>query len=284
MNSRAKVYQFNTFEHGTSQRYLVDNINSDSIVLDVGCACGDFGRILTKEKNNIKIFGMEYNKDSIKIAERTKAYKQIHQIDLNNFNENAFKKYFYKFDYIVFGDVLEHILYPELILQKFKSFLKPGGYFLISFPNSAHASVKAELLMDNLEFTDVGLLDKTHIKFWTYRGIAKMISDNGFKIERLDKTAFRFQGCQSINNFERLPKNIQSFIKNDKHSHVCQYIVKLSLFDNDIYQHNINILNNWILPKESFFKKTIKFIYNKKITSKKIKIMIFGINVFSKRK
>ena len=156
------------------------HINENTIVLDVGCACGDMGVALKKYKN-AQIYGLEFNQESVKLAQETKAYEEVHQFNLDTLSENDFSQYKEKFDYIICGDVLEHLRYPRETLRILKTYLKENGYLIASIPNIAHMSIKANLLVNDFTYTPLGLLDETHIHLFTYKSIAEMLSNLGLK-------------------------------------------------------------------------------------------------------
>ena len=73
------------------------------------------------------------------------------------------------FDIIIFADVLEHLKEPETVLRRFKKYLKKDGYALISIPNIANWKMRVYLLFGKWHYKDVGLLDKTHLRFFTLK-------------------------------------------------------------------------------------------------------------------
>ena len=220
------------------------HINENTIILDVGCACGDMGIALKKYKN-AQIYGLEYNQESVKLAQETNAYEEVHQFNLDTLSENDFSQYKEKFDYIICGDVLEHLRFPQDTLKILKTYLKENGSIIASIPNIAHMSIKANLLVNDFTYTPLGLLDETHIHLFTYKSIAEMLSNLGLKIENCEWTLQSKQAWQPNNPYPYLSKNIQQFLFNDWHSFVCQYVVILNQTQDEtnLLQHNIQKLN-----------------------------------------
>ena len=199
-------------------------IQNNSVVLDVGCADGDLGKLLHNTKNCL-VTGMEYSLNSLKYAAQTNSFERLHNVDLNNLDINDYIDYENNFDYVVFGDVLEHIYDPQKVLYEFSRFLKDDGFFVISLPNVAHASIKALLLDDMWEYTDVGLLDKTHIRFFTHKTIPTFLAEIGLGISKVYCTVSGKYGTNPTSGWGRLSYNIRKFILSNPHSYVVQYVM-----------------------------------------------------------
>ena len=91
-----------------------------------------------------------------------------------------------QFDYIICADVLEHLRDPEEALRRFIPYLKPGGQFIISLPNIRHYGVIEMLaLFGRFDYSDSGILDRTHLKFFTRDTAIEMIERSGLKVEEV---------------------------------------------------------------------------------------------------
>lgn len=245
-HERSRIYQIDLDPRAENDARIIASkyIPSNSIVLDVGSACGDLGLMLHKQKN-CEVYGMEFNYESIEIAKNTKAYSKIHQVDLNNFNELDYENYYGYFDCIVLLDVLEHILSPNEVLLKLVKLLKKDGSFVISLPNVAFGNIKLQLLTNHFDYTETGILDKTHVKFFTYRTIATLLSDAMFEV--LDCTAK--VADVSFSGF-KVPSCVKKYIRKDPQSFVYQYVLKAKPVSaresEDIAQINLNkMFINW---------------------------------------
>jgi lipopolysaccharide biosynthesis protein/SAM-dependent methyltransferase len=91
-----------------------------------------------------------------------------------------------KYDYIVFADVLEHLYHPEVVLNESKKLLKRNGSILLSVPNIAHNSIVLNLLNNKFSYTEYGLLDNTHIRFFTIESLKKIFLKMEMKPVYLD--------------------------------------------------------------------------------------------------
>ena len=241
---------------------IFNNIKNDSTVLDVGCNTGVLGEALKKYKN-CNVTGIEYDAAAIETAKGLNVFDELIQADLNCFEPEDFPHLKGKFDYIVLGDVLEHLVWPDKVLNKLSEFLKRGekgdGKFIISFPNIAHASIKSQILCDDWEYTDVGLLDRTHLRFFTRKTIIEFLAGLHLKIEKMDYTIFDVKGMQTLNYWNILPFFTKLFIKNNPHSFVLQYVVVVSKDMDKCYTHLCDTNKEKMeIPKTKYTKELKK--------------------------
>lgn len=148
--------------------HFVEKETREIHVLEIGCDCG---ANLLEIKNlcpNAKLYGVEINPESAKFASLF-AEVSIGDIEKQRIDFNQ-----KKFDYVLFGDVLEHLRNPEETLRYCRELLCEDGKILACIPNLMHYTVMKELINGNFTYTDTGLLDKTHIHFFTYKEILRM--------------------------------------------------------------------------------------------------------------
>ena len=107
------------------------------------------------------------------------------------------------FDFVVCADILEHLPSPEEMLRAIHEWLKPGGTILLSIPNVANISVRAALLSGRFPYSDRGLLDRTHLRFFTRRSAINLVAECGFRVERVTATAMPVELAWPL--FTRLP-------------------------------------------------------------------------------
>jgi 2-polyprenyl-3-methyl-5-hydroxy-6-metoxy-1,4-benzoquinol methylase len=92
------------------------------------------------------------------------------------------------FDVIVYGDVLEHLVDPLRVLVELDRCLVPGGFVIISVPNIAHLWIRLLLLVGRFDYLDRGILDHSHLRFFTERSLRAMLADAGLTIGRFTAT------------------------------------------------------------------------------------------------
>ena len=163
---------------------MLDSDNDEEIrVLDIGCDCGAnlFG-VKSKYPNAIT-YGCDISEGAVKTA--------AHFSDrafVNNIEEESLDIEDGSLDYIMFGDVLEHLHDPAKTLNYIQRFLKPNGRVVASIPNLMHISVMKQILNGDFTYTETGLLDKTHIHMFTYNEIIRMFKSCGYDIECAGQT------------------------------------------------------------------------------------------------
>ncbi len=162
--------------------YIYNLVPDNKKVLDVGCNTGNLGYQLIKRKNCV-VYGIDYSVNSIKKA-KTKLTK-AEVFELENYKVPFEKE---KFDVIIFADVLEHIRYPERTIADFKKILKDDGIIIASIPNVANINIRWNLFWGNWNYKDWGILDKTHMRFFTKKTIKQLFNDQNYKIIKITST------------------------------------------------------------------------------------------------
>lgn len=153
-------------------------------VLELGCGEGKTLRLLQHQKLAKKVIGVDIDAHSI---ERAKKYLDIAIVaDVENdalpFNKG-------QFDVVMLPDILEHLRQPEVLLEKVFRWLKPQGYVIVSVPNVQHISVIQNLWRGRWDYTDAGIMDRTHLRFFTRATLTEMLEQAGFSV-----TTVRYNG------------------------------------------------------------------------------------------
>lgn len=151
-----------------------------SKVLDIGTASGTLARMC--QNNSLCLFGVEPNPEWAQIA--SPLYEKIWVGYIDDIDNAALQGY----NAVVLGDVLEHLSAPEVILQKLVTFQESNTTFMISVPNIANIWVRLNLLMGRFDYTDRGILDRTHLRFFTRKTLTTMVKNTGLEIVSIQVT------------------------------------------------------------------------------------------------
>lgn len=159
---------------------LLNNVPAESKILDVGTATGMLARMC--QNNSFRFFGVESNAAWAQIA--APFYEKIWIQSIDDMEEEFLEGY----NAIILGDVLEHLSAPEVVLQKLVDLQPPDCVFIISVPNIANLWVRLNLLFGRFDYTDRGILDRTHFRFFTRKTLSAMIKNAGLEIVSMQVT------------------------------------------------------------------------------------------------
>ena len=158
---------------------LLCHMNMDKrnlAVLDVGCSCG--GNLMRiKELNpTAECAGIEIAEGPAAIA---RCFGEVRTMDLEQLDEAEWQAHF---DYIIMGDILEHLRDPWQVIVNLKQMLKAGGEILASIPNVGHISTIYALLHGKWQYEEAGILDRTHLRFFTKQSVRDIMENAGLKV------------------------------------------------------------------------------------------------------
>jgi 2-polyprenyl-3-methyl-5-hydroxy-6-metoxy-1,4-benzoquinol methylase len=154
-------------------------------ILDVGTADGYLGAIL-KERGH-SIVGIEQD---VVAAERARYfYDSFHVASIEDFDF----PYQEEFDFILFADVLEHLKDPALVLRRALPALKKTGEVIVSIPNVANIVIRLSLLAGRFDYCDRGILDRTHLRFFTLSSLRKMMQEASYRVLKVAPTPLPVQ-------------------------------------------------------------------------------------------
>ena len=167
--------QIDLTNQNTSHALMVELIGSNKRVLDVGCSTGYLARVLVER--GCTVSGVEY---AAKAAEEARPF--LHELVIDDLERMDVSEAFDhgQFDVVVYGDVLEHLRDPVPTLRQARPLLKPGGSVVLSVPNIGHGAVRLALLRGRFEYRSLGLLDNTHLRFFTRASLEQLLNDAGF--------------------------------------------------------------------------------------------------------
>jgi len=160
------------------RRGLLARVPDGAEVLDVGCWSGFNGRHLMMHRS-VVVDGIEPVAEMAHIAAR--GYRTVHTTTVEAALDGPLAEGG-RYDVVLMLDVLEHLVDPEVVLRRLRDVVRPGGTGLVSLPNVAHWSVRKELALGRFTYASSGLLDATHLRFFTMRSGAELLVLAGWEI------------------------------------------------------------------------------------------------------
>ena len=149
-------------------------------ILDIGCGTGSMGRGIRTRWGNVTLVGIE--KEASRGFEAKAYYDRVVIADASSwvpdFNEESF-------DAIVMADVLEHVEDPVNLLKKYVPYLSPQGVLVLSVPNIRYHEVLGGLAQGRFDYQEQGILDRSHLRFFTRKTLVELLEQTGLQIETL---------------------------------------------------------------------------------------------------
>jgi 2-polyprenyl-3-methyl-5-hydroxy-6-metoxy-1,4-benzoquinol methylase len=160
-------------------RYRLARLTADRpAVLDVGCAVGYVGEFLRRSNPARWLAGIEIDPGAAE-----KARKHYDQVIVGSIDDPAvWSQLSRKVDAMIFGDVLEHTADPVQVLRMARAKLSDDGVIVVSIPNIGHFKVRLRLLRGKFDYEDWGIMDRTHLRFFTQKTAEEMLRQGGFTV------------------------------------------------------------------------------------------------------
>ena len=150
-------------------------------VVEVGCNNGALARVYKSINPNCNYTGIEVDAAN---ADRSRRYcDSVLHLDIESVDESFYAQYADR-NVWIFGDVLEHLRYPWEVLARIRRSMPADGCVIVCLPNAQHWSVQAKLSVGDFRYEDGGLMDRTHLRFFTRATMLEMFSGAGLKIEQ----------------------------------------------------------------------------------------------------
>lgn len=223
--SKKELYQDKSSDYFSSVRWDIISLipDGDHRVLEIGCGNGNTLITLQKLNKAREIVGVEINYDNLRgNCDQLDAFLvgDVEEIE-PTFEEDYF-------DYIIFGDVLEHLMDPASVLKRYSSFLKSAGYIIASIPNIKNYRVLLDLVLyDKFEYADAGILDRSHLRFFTRREMCSLFEQADLNVISVQS---KFGGGYLGNIDRRLNNSLGKYLPGRSFLTV-QYIIKATKKD-----------------------------------------------------
>lgn len=152
-------------------------------VLDVGCHTGILGEAL-RQRKQCTVIGIDNDASALEAAASRLDAALLIDLEQKGWSNALLQSGQTGFDIILFGDVIEHTRDPLAILTEARALLAPTGRAIVSLPNIANLRIRLGLLRGKFDYADSGILDKTHLRFFTLASARELVRAAGYRITR----------------------------------------------------------------------------------------------------
>jgi len=174
-------YVLNLGDPSSQASKLYALIPNGAKLLDVGCSTGRLGKELRTRKGCF-VVGIEMNEQSA-----AKARENIDRVIVGDIeSKDVISKIENSFDVIILADILEHLLEPRAVLKKVKTLLNLKGFVVVSLPNIAYWEIRKQLFFGKFQYEDTGILDRTHLRFFTIKSAIELFEKCGYTVEQTE--------------------------------------------------------------------------------------------------
>lgn len=194
-------------------------VGSGKKVLDVGCSVAVIAPYLRSQ--NCTVIGIDADVNALKVAQER--CDHVYQMDLND--PEQLLRLPTDFDVILCNDVLEHIVEPDRLLRALLTRLNDDGFIIASLPNVAHGSVRLALWRGQWTYRRTGILDSTHLHFYTKSSIQELFARSGWFVAQWDCTTAPYETDLDV-PLSAFPSHLLKDLDADPSAQAYQYVVK----------------------------------------------------------
>jgi 2-polyprenyl-3-methyl-5-hydroxy-6-metoxy-1,4-benzoquinol methylase len=214
---------------------MLQMVGFNKRVLETGCASGHMSALLSAQ--GCSVVGMEIESSIIKPALEWLERAVIGDLeDPSIWSELDGES----FDVILFGDVLEHLKDPLPALREAAQHLAPAGVVIISVPNISHADVKVALIKGTFPYSESGLLDRTHISFFTKESLVELVREAGLAVVEMTRITVPVFSTEIGVSRDDIDDATLSAVTNDREAETYQFVVKAVRDDSE---HSLDMLS-----------------------------------------
>jgi 2-polyprenyl-3-methyl-5-hydroxy-6-metoxy-1,4-benzoquinol methylase len=211
-----------------SHTLMIELVGGSKRVLDVGCATGYLARALGER--GCTVSGLEFDAEAAEEARPHLDRLVVGDVEALDLAE-AFDGE--RFDVVVFGDVLEHLRDPLAALRNARRVLTERGSVVASIPNVAHGSVRLALMAGRFDYQTLGLLDSTHIRFFTRASIEGLFREAGMVPVDVRRTTAGFFDTPLPVDESEFPPEVVDAVLADPESSTYQFVLRAVADDAD---------------------------------------------------
>lgn len=237
--------------------WIAGRITENANVLEFGSANGRLTKYLYENKN-CKVDIVEIDEESGREAAQFAANAFLGE------ERGDIEKFFWmeteqRYDYIVFADVLEHLVHPQEVMDRCKMILNESGKMLVSVPNISHNSIIIDLINDRFQYLSTGIMDYTHVRFFTRQSFEEMALQVGWTIVEEKAKNIRVGETEIKNAYSDVSRETAKELMARPQGNIYQYMFVLALNSNYVQGNCEQIIS---LDSTSYYKIEIQYQYN----------------------
>lgn len=200
--------------------FALQMVGSDRRVLELGCATGHVTQRLVEAGNTV--VGAEFDPDAA--AQAAHIAHRVHVVDLDRDRISDVEDE--PVDVILAGDVLEHLRDPLAALVDAMTLLAPAGDVVVSVPNAVHGDVRLHVLEGRVEYLDEGLLDRTHLRWFTRESLRTFLDDAGLVPVEVRRVKLALGESNVVSDPALHSRTTVDFIRSDPEHDTFQFVVR----------------------------------------------------------
>ncbi|HMI99749.1 MAG TPA: methyltransferase domain-containing protein [Gaiellaceae bacterium] len=214
-----KYTQFQA-DPGSTHGKVVSLVPPATRVLEFGCATGYMSEVL-KNRLGCTVTGVEIDPEAAALAEQHCDRVIVGDAEKIDYATELAGE---EFDVVLFADVLEHLKKPGDVLRRIRPFIAENGVIIASIPNIAHGSVRLALLGGEFRYRDWGLLDDTHLRFFTRASIQDLFEETGFVVTHWVRQ--RLDVGETEISIPQVPDAVREWLASDPESTTYQFVLR----------------------------------------------------------
>jgi SAM-dependent methyltransferase len=218
-------YDFDPDGDSTAAR-LVRLVGENKKVLELGCGYGVISRKLV-ERNGCEVVGVERDEPSARSAERWLSKLVVADLEADNWAAQVGQG----FDVVLASDVIEHLREPSAVLRQAKLLMTPAADLVLSTPNIGHVGVIAQLLTGMFEYRPTGILDNTHLRFFTWSTLEAEINSLGFEVTMRETVNAPGSHEHFLPYWHALPASLRSILATHPTGEAFQFVLRAKQSD-----------------------------------------------------
>jgi O-antigen biosynthesis protein len=230
----APLQQFND-SPGSTHNLVVGLVPPDARVLEFGCSSGYMSAVL-RDRLGCQVTGVEVDRaaaDAASVVCERVIVGDAEQLNLEELLEGE------DFGAILFADVLEHLKEPAALLRRVRPFLAEDGVVVASIPNVSHGSLRLALLGGEFRYRESGLLDETHLRFFTRAGVQDLFEESGYVVTHWVRQRVDVDAAEIYTPPGGVPDAVREWLAADPEVTTYQFIVQAVASDAGAMLHGL---------------------------------------------